>query len=77
MLNMLNLLLTVARENVHHEELEDISVRWYFKRFIVEFRFVLLEMAMATHSSTLAWQIPWMKEPGGLQSVGSLGVGHD
>ena len=32
---------------------------------------------MAVHSSTLAWQIPWMEEPGGLQSMGSLGVGHD
>ena len=30
-----------------------------------------------THSSTLAWKIPWMKEPGGLQSMGSLGDGHD
>ena len=38
---------------------------------------VSLEKAMATQSSTLAWQIPWMEEPGGLQSVGSLGVGHD
>ena len=37
----------------------------------------LLEKAMATHSSTLAWQIPWMEEPGGLQSMGSLRVGHD
>ena len=33
--------------------------------------------AMATHSSTLAWKIPWMEEPGRLQSVGSLRVGHD
>ena len=32
---------------------------------------------MATHSSTLAWKIPWMEEPGGLQSMGSLRVGHD
>ena len=32
---------------------------------------------MATHSSTLAWKIPWTEEPGGLQSVGSLGVRHD
>ena len=32
---------------------------------------------MATHSSTLAWKIPWMEEPGRLQSMGSLGVGHD
>ena len=30
-----------------------------------------------THSSTLAWKIPWMEEPGGLQSMGSLRVGHD
>ena len=41
LLNRLNLLLIVARENIHHEELQDISVRWYFKRFIVEIRFVL------------------------------------
>ena len=34
-------------------------------------------LAMATHSSTLAWKIPWMEEPGGLQSMGSLRVGHD
>ena len=32
---------------------------------------------MATYSSTLAWQIPWMEEPGRLQSMGSLEVGHD
>ena len=36
-----------------------------------------LEKAMATHSSTLAWKIPWMEEPGRLQSMGSLRVGHD
>ena len=35
-----------------------------------------MEKAMATHSSTLAWKIPWMEEPGGLKSVGSLRVGH-
>jgi len=32
---------------------------------------------MAPRSSTLAWKIPWMEEPGGLQSMGSLRVGHD
>ena len=32
---------------------------------------------MGTHSSTLAWKIPWAEEPGGLQSMGSLGVGQD
>ena len=35
------------------------------------------EKAMAPHSSTLAWKIPWAEEPGGLQSMGSLRVGHD
>ena len=36
-----------------------------------------MEKAVATHSCTLAWKIPWTAEPGGLQSTGSLGVGHD
>ena len=35
------------------------------------------EKAMAPHSSTLAWKIPWMEDPGRLQSMGSLRVGHD
>ena len=35
----------------------------------------VLEKAMATHSSALAWKIPWTEEPGGLQSMGSLRVG--
>ena len=36
-----------------------------------------LEKAMAPHSSTLAWKIPWMEEPRRLQSMGSQRVGHD
>ena len=36
-----------------------------------------MEKAMAPHSSTLAWKIPWMEEPGRLQFMGSLRVGHD
>ena len=35
------------------------------------------EKAMAPHSSTLAWKIPWAEEPGGLQYIGSLRVEHD
>ena len=35
------------------------------------------EKAMALHSSTVAWKIPWTEEPGRLRSMGSLGVGHD
>ena len=36
-----------------------------------------LEEGMATHSSILAWRIPWAEEPGGLQSIGSQRVGHN
>ena len=36
-----------------------------------------LEKGMATHSSILAWRIPWTEEPGRLQSIGSQRVGHD
>ena len=36
-----------------------------------------LEEGMATHSSTLAWRIPWTEEPGGLQSMGSQTIRHD
>ena len=36
-----------------------------------------LEKEMAIHSSTLAWKIPWMEEPDGLQYMGSQRVGHD
>ena len=45
--------------------------------FISQVLQVRTEKAMATHSSTLAWKIPWMDEPGRLQSRESLGVGHD
>ena len=38
---------------------------------------VFLEKAMAPHSSSLAWKIAWTEEPGRLQSMGSLRVGHD
>ena len=36
-----------------------------------------LEEEMVTHSSVLAWKIPWTEEPGSLQSMGSQRVGHD
>ena len=38
---------------------------------------IQMEKAMAPHSSTLAWKIPWMEEPGRLQSMGLLRVGQD
>ena len=50
------------------------------KRLGIVNRYVVVahwEKAMATHSSTLAWKIPWTEEPGRLQSMGSLRVRHD
>ena len=52
-----------------------ISVNiWYL---FFSFWFTLLYRSMAPHSSTLAWKIPWMEEPGRLQSMGSLRVGYN
>ena len=45
--------------------------------FTFTFHFHALEKEMATHSSVLAWKIPWMEELGMLQSMGSLRVGHN
>ena len=45
--------------------------------WIVSYYVPLSEKAMAPHSSTLAWKIPWMEEPGRLQSIGLLRVGLD
>ena len=50
--------------------------RLYYPTCIFTSQQLLMEKAMAPHSSTLAWKIPWMEEPGRLQSMGSLRVGH-
>ena len=47
-----------------------------FKTFLSFINRLLVEKAMATHSSTLAWKIPWVEEPGRLQSMGLRKVGH-
>ena len=46
------------------------SKNWYHQKDA-------LEEAMTNHSSILTWRIPWIEEPGRLQSIGSYGVGHD
>ena len=46
-------------------------------RVVASGLYYLLEKEMAPHSSTLAWKILWMEEPGGLQSIGSQKVGYD
>ena len=52
-------------------------LKFTFQLLITYWSLSLLEKAMAPHSSTLAWKIPWTEEPGRLQSMGLLGVGHD
>ena len=58
------------------------SYPWKFHSYILLLFFftfprIFSEKAMAPHSSTLAWKIPWMEEPGGLKSMGSLRVRHN
>ena len=52
-----------------------IMYNWF--TYLVNSRVHLREKAMAPHSCTLAWKIPWVEEPVRLQSMGSLRVGHD
>ena len=51
--------------------------RTWLSDFTFTFHFHALEKEMAPHSSTLAWKIPWTEEPGRVQSMGLLRVGHD
>ena len=57
-----------------------VSTEWIYysvTSYVYIFEYIceqVLEKAMAPHSSTLAWKIPWMEKPGGLQSMGSLRV---
>ena len=59
--------------------LKRIYMRYITKKMPAIFFFFgdLVEKAMAPHSSTLAWKVPWTEEPGGLQSMWSRRVRHD
>ena len=59
------------------KHLQSIILKTGFTSVILNTSKNTLEKAMAPHSSTLAWKIPWMEEPGRLQSMGSLRVGHN
>ena len=56
-----------------------LAVPWYHSFLLLICIIVAMgvEKAMAPHSTTLAWKIPWTEEPGGLQSMGSLRVGYN
>ena len=55
----------------------EIKRRLLLGRKVMTNLYSILEKAVAPHSSTLAWKIPWTEEPCGLQSMGLLRVGHD
>ena len=59
----------LKRINIYEHEIRTLDLVYYNITFP--------EKPMAAHSIILAWRIPWMDEPGGLQSMGSLRVGHD
>ena len=71
--------------NIHVIEwiLVQVCTEWIYysvTSYVYLFEYIyehVLEKAMASHSSTLAWKIPWMEKSGGLQSMGSLRVRHD
>ena len=55
----------------------ELQKKNHFLNSKIDINIELLEKAMAAHSSTLAWKIPWTEEPGRLQSMGSVRVRHD
>ena len=66
------------RQNHHRTRMHYPLDMWFIcSVFIVTNWCLVVKKAMAPHSSTLAWKIPWMEEPGRLQSMGSRRVGHD
>ena len=67
------LFIRIQIQSVHHLLEAHLGVRLSASERVNK----VLPKAMATHSSTLAWKIPWTEEPGGLQSMGSLRVRHD
>ena len=63
----------LKKKHIHENEEEIAIIEVYLTSSLAN----PPEKAVAPHSSTLAWKIPWMEEPGGLQSMGSLGVRQD
>ena len=75
---VLEVLTTAIREEKEikgiHIRKKEVKLSLFADNMIL---YIETEKAMAPYSSTLAWQVPWMEEPGRLQSMGSLRVGHD
>ena len=71
-------IFTLKNQNLSMMVLKQLKhLRSHFFWYNFDIWLHIKEKGMAPHSSTLAWKIPWMEEPGRLQSMGSLRVGHD
>ena len=68
---------TLINKDVFESRYNDLKFMVQTRDYICTNLVFKSEKAMAPHSSTLAWKIPWMEEPGGLKSMGSLRVRHD
>ena len=69
---------TTQRDGVERELMGVEDVETHVHSWLIHVNvWQKLEKAMAAHSSTLAWEIPWTEGPGGLQSMGSLRVRHN
>ena len=71
--NIRGITVSCKESSVAHMGLPQLSLSLLFFAWSIK----RLEKAMAPHSSTLAWKIPWTEVPGRLLSMGSLRVGHD
>ena len=80
-----NFIINIQIYEEQNDKYHNISDLFSSLHFLAHFRYSITnvfcfhssEKAMAPHSSMLAWKIPWTEEPGRLQSMGSLRVGHD
>ena len=77
MKKMLNTTNHQRNENQNHNGINMTHQSWWLVSKKNQRLVLAMEEAMAPHSSTLAWKIPWMEEPGRLQSMESRRVGHD
>ena len=69
--------INVLKKKIIIDSIKYLLSPWIFGQNDMAFNNRISEKAMATHSSTLAWKIPWTEEPGGLQSMGWLGIRHN
>ena len=74
-MSLKGIMLSIVNQ-LQEDKILYVSIYSSHRKYLEVFT-VVMQKAMAPHSSTLAWKIPWTEEPGRLQSIGSPRVGHD